>query len=166
MMDGAVQAIRSALDQAGCQNVLTMPYSAKFASAFYGPFKAATRSAPRESLHASHQLDPANSRQALVKIAQDIEEGADIVIVKPALGYLDVVREARNRFDVPIAAYSVSSEYTMLLSASGGDPEARDQLVAEALTCIKRAGADMIITYFAKEAARLFPARTGTGRER
>jgi porphobilinogen synthase len=159
MMDGSVQAIRSALDQAGRENVLTMPYSAKFASALYGPFKGATRSAPRESLHATHQLDPANSRQALVKIAQDIDEGADIVIVKPALGYLDVVRETRNRFDVPIAAYSVSSEYTMLLSASGGDPEARDQLVGEALTCIKRAGTDMIITYFAKEAARLFRAR-------
>jgi len=159
MMDGSVQAIRSALDQAGYEHVLTMPYSAKFASAFYGPFKDATRSAPRESLHATHQIAPANTRQALVKIAQDVEEGADIVIVKPALGYLDVVREARNRFDVPIAAYNVSGEYSMLLSASGGDPEVRDQLVVEALMCIKRAGADIIITYFAKEAAGLLHRR-------
>ena len=159
MMDGSVQAIRSALDQAGCGHVLTMPYSAKFASALYGPFKEATRSAPRQGLHATHQIDPANGRQALTRIAQDIEEGADIVIVKPALGYLDLVREARDRFDVPIAAYNVSSEYTMLLSASRGDARARVQLIIEALTCIKRAGADLIITYFAKEAASLFHRR-------
>ena len=159
MMDGSVQAIRSALDQAGCEHVLTMPYSAKFASALYGPFKDATRSAPRQSLHATHQIDPANGRQALTKIAQDIEEGADIVIVKPALGYLDLVREARDRFEVPIAAYSVSGEYTMLLAASGGAPRTREQLVVEALTCIKRAGADLIVTYLAKEAARLFHGR-------
>lgn len=154
MMDGSVQATRTALDRAGHQRVATMPYSAKFASAFYGPFKDATHSAPGESLHATHQIYPANRRQALAKIAQDIEEGADIVIVKPATAYLDIVREARDRFDTPIAAYSVSSEYTMLLSASGGDPLNRTRLMMEALTGIKRAGADMIITYFAKEAAR------------
>jgi porphobilinogen synthase len=155
MMDGSVCAIRSALDQAGYQQVLMMPYSAKFASAFYGPFKAVTRSAPAESLHPTHQIDPANARQALSRIDIDIEEGADIIIVKPALGYLDVIREARNRTIVPIAAYNVSGEYTMLLAASGGEPTTRDRLVMEALTSIKRAGADIIITYSTKDAALL-----------
>jgi porphobilinogen synthase len=154
MMDGMVQAIRSALDGAGFQNVLTMPYSAKFASCLYGPFKTATRSAPSESKHATHQLDVANARQALEEIRMDIEEGADIVIVKPALGYLDIVAAARQRYGIPIAAYSVSGEYNMLLAAAGPNPDCRTRLIIEMLTCIRRSGADMIITYFAAEAAR------------
>ena len=154
MMDGMVQAIRSALDGAGFQNALIMPYSAKFASGLYGPFKTATRSAPSESKHATHQLDVANARQALEEIRRDIEEGADMVIVKPALGYLDIVAAARRQYSVPLAAYSVSGEYNMLLAAAGSDPDCRRRLMMETLTCIRRAGADMIITYFAAEAAR------------
>lgn len=154
MMDGCVRAIRSILDERGYMGVLTMPYSAKFASSLYGPFKAVTNSAPAESKHATHQVDVANSRQALSKIQTDIDEGADMVIVKPALCCLDIVARARQRFEAPIAAYQVSGEYSMILSASGGDTEGRTQLMMESLTCIHRAGADMIITYFAKEAAR------------
>jgi len=153
VMDGSVFAIRSALDEAGYEDVLTMPYSAKFASRLYGPFKEATRSAPAESKHATHQVGVANARQALSKIRADIEEGADIVIVKPALGFLDVVWRARRQFDVPIAAYSVSGEHNALAAITDGDPEARREMILEALTCIKRAGAGIIITYFAKEAA-------------
>jgi porphobilinogen synthase len=160
MMDGSIRAIRAALDDEGHSQVMTMPYSAKFSSALYGPFKDATRSAPSESLHATHQIDPGNIRQALSKIDQDIEDGADMVIVKPALGYLDVIQEARRRIDAPIAAYHVSAEYKMVLSAAGTDPEVRRRLIIETLTCIKRAKADMIITYFAKEAARLLLQRT------
>ncbi len=154
MMDGVVQALRSALDAAGFQRVLTMPYSAKFASGLYGPFKTATRSAPSESKHATHQLDVANARQALEEIRLDLEEGADMIIVKPALGYLDIVAKARERFDAPIAAYNVSGEYNMILAAAGDDLASRRVLMLEMLTCIKRAGADMIITYFAADAAR------------
>ena len=154
MMDGMVWAIRSALDGAGFQNVLTMPYSAKFASGLYGPFKTASRSAPAESKHATHQLDVASARQAIEEIRLDIEEGADVVIVKPALCYLDIVAAARQRYDIPIAAYSVSGEYNMILAAAGRDPDCRTRLMIEMLTCIRRAGADMIITYFAAEAAR------------
>ena len=155
MMDGTVRAIRSVLDGAGYDQVLTMPYSAKFHSRFYGPFKAATRSAPAGSKHAAHQLDVANARQALSKIRTDIEEGADIIIVKPALCYLDIVARAREMFDVPIAAYNVSGEYNMIVAAGGGSSAAAAELMLEALSCIKRAGAGMIITYFAKDAARL-----------
>ncbi len=154
MMDGVVQALRSALDAAGFQHVLIMPYSAKFASALYGPFKTATRSNPAESKHATHQLDVANGREALEEIRLDLEEGADIIIVKPASGYLDIVSGARERFNAPIAAYQVSGEYNMILSAAGDSPEARTRLMLESLICIKRAGAGMIITYFAPDAAR------------
>jgi porphobilinogen synthase len=154
MMDGTVQAIRSVLDGSGHSGVSTMPYSAKFASRLYGPFKAATQSAPEESKHATHQVDVANPRQALEKIRMDIAEGADTVIVKPALCYLDIVSRARQAFDVPIAAYQVSGEYNMILSAGGDDAESRSAIMMESLTAIRRAGADMIITYFAKEAAR------------
>lgn len=160
MMDGVVQAIRSALDGAGLQNVLTMPYSAKFASGLYGPFKTATRSVPSESKHATHQLDVANVRQALEEIWMDIEEGADIVIVKPALGYLDIITAARQRYSIPIAAYNVSCEYNMLLAAAGRDPDYRTRLMIEMLTCIRRAGTDMIITYFAAEAARFLRSQS------
>jgi porphobilinogen synthase len=155
VMDGVVQAIRTVLDRAGYQNVLTMPYAAKFASQFYGPFKAATKSIPGESKHATHQVDIANGRQALHKICQDIEEGADIIIIKPALTSLDIIARAREQYYVPIAAYNVSGEYKMIHAASEGDPAYRTRLMLEVLTCIKRAGADMIITYFAKDAARV-----------
>ncbi len=151
MMDGAVQAIRSVLDRSGYANVLTMPYSAKFASALYGPFKQATNSAPAESKHATHQVDVANARQAMEEIRQDIDEGADIVIVKPALSSLDIITSARRRFHVPIAAYNVSGEYNMIRAAAGDDPAERMRLALELLTCIKRAGADLIITYFARD---------------
>jgi len=154
MMDGVVQALRTALDAAGHTRVLIMPYSAKFASGLYGPFKDATRSVPAESHHATHQLDIPNSRQALEEIRLDIEEGADMIIVKPALGYLDIVALARQRFGVPIAAYNVSGEYNMVQALAGGDTEYRTRLMFETLNCIKRAGADMIITYFAADAAR------------
>ncbi|MCW5982948.1 MAG: porphobilinogen synthase [Bryobacteraceae bacterium] len=154
MMDGMVQAIRSGLDAAGYSSVLTMSYSAKFCSGLYGPFKAATNSAPSESKHATHQVDVGNARQAMTEIRLDIEEGADMVIVKPALGYLDIVARALQEFEIPIAAYNVSGEYNMVLQAAGGDADYRARLMFETLTCIKRAGADMIITYFAKDASR------------
>lgn len=153
MMDGSVQALRSALDRAGFARVATMPYSAKFASRLYGPFKQATQSAPAESLHATHQVDVADGRQALTKIAHDIEEGADMVIVKPALGFLDILWQARQRFDVPLAAYNVSGEFKMVLASAPEDPGAAHALMMELLTSIKRAGAGMIITYYAKQAA-------------
>jgi porphobilinogen synthase len=155
MMDGIVRSLRQTLDSEGFHDVLTMPYSAKYASALYGPFKTATRSAPAESRHATHQLDPANRRQAMEEIRLDAEEGADIIIVKPAMAYLDVVAAARSEFNLPIAAYQVSGEYNMLHHAAGGNPDALNRLMLEMLLCIKRAGADMIITYFAPTAARL-----------
>ncbi len=154
MMDGVVGTIRSALDEAGYADVLVMPYSAKFASRFYGPFKEATDSVPSESLHATHQVDVANGREALHEIALDVEEGADMVIVKPAMTSLDILAEARRRFRIPLAAYHVSGSYRMLWDAAGDDEEARSALMMEALTCIRRAGADMIITYYARDAAR------------
>ncbi len=154
MMDGQVRAIREALDRAGFTNVGIMAYSAKFASAFYGPFREAADSAPRFGDRRGYQMDPPNAREALREIERDIAQGADIVMVKPALAYLDVIRRARERFDHPIAAYNVSGEYSMVKAAAqrGWLDEAR--VVMEILTAIKRAGADLIITYFAKEAAR------------
>ncbi len=158
MMDGAVQAIRAVLDRSGFPGVSIMPYSAKFASALYGPFKEATRSAPAESKHATHQVDVANARQALLEIEHDVAEGADIVIVKPALSSLDIIAEARRRFSVPVAAYNVSGEYNMILAAAGDSRSERTRLALEILTCIKRAGADLIITYFAREIAGVLRA--------
>lgn len=154
MMDGQVRAIREALDEAGFSHVGIMAYSAKFASAFYGPFREAADSAPRFGDRRSYQMDPPNAREALREIERDIAQGADIVMVKPALAYLDVIRRARERFDHPIAAYNVSGEYSMVKAAAqlGWLDEAR--AVMEILTAIKRAGADLIITYFAKEVAR------------
>lgn len=154
MMDGVVRTIRTALDEARYSDVLVMPYSAKFASQFYGPFKEATDSVPSESLHATHQIDVANGREALREIALDVDEGADMIIVKPAVTSLDILAEARRRFSVPIAAYHVSGSYRMLWDSAGDNEAARRALMMEVLTCIRRAGADMIITYFAKEAAR------------
>ena len=153
MMDGRVKAIREALDENGFEDVAILSYSAKMASSFYGPFREAAESAPQFGDRKSYQMDYANKREALREIALDIEEGADIVMVKPALAYLDIICEAKNRFDVPIAAYNVSGEYAMVKAASmNGWLNERD-VVMEIMTAIKRAGADIIITYFAKDVA-------------
>lgn len=154
MMDGRVQAIREALDQDGHINTAIMAYAAKFASAFYGPFRDAAGCAPRFGDRASYQMDPSNRREALKEIALDYEEGADILMVKPALAYLDVVSDAKASFDVPIAAYNVSGEYCMIKAAAQNGSIDEQRAVDEVLTSIKRAGADIIITYFAKDFAR------------
>jgi porphobilinogen synthase len=163
MMDGRVGAIRAALDGAGFAQLPIMAYAAKFASAFYGPFRDAAESAPPFGDRRSYQMDPANADEALREVALDIEEGADIVMVKPALPYLDVVRRVKERFGYPVAAYQVSGEYAMVKAAAerGWLDEAR--VVEESLTAIRRAGADVIITYFAKDVARGGVAR-GLGR--
>ena len=154
MMDGRVGAIRRALDAEGFSQTPIMAYSAKYASGFYGPFREAAESMPQFGDRRSYQMDCANTDEALGEVALDVEEGADIVMVKPALPYLDVIRRVKERFDVPLAAYSVSGEYAMLKAAArnGWLDEAR--VVHEALTGIKRAGADVILTYFAKDVAR------------
>jgi porphobilinogen synthase len=158
MMDGRVKAIREALEANNFKDVAIMSYSAKFASAFYGPFRDAAESAPDASTgladRKTYQMDPANARQALAEIALDIEEGADIVMVKPALAYLDIIANARRRFDCPIAAYNVSGEYMMVCSAAQAGLVDKDAAMLEILTAIKRAGADIIITYFAKKMAQ------------
>ena len=153
MMDGRVGGIRQALDAAGYKNVGILAYSAKYASCFYGPFRDALQSAPKKGDKKSYQMDPANGREALKEIALDIAEGADVVMVKPALAYLDVIAAARQAFDVPIAAYNVSGEFGMIVAAAERGWVEREQAVMEVLTGIKRAGADMILTYFAKEVA-------------
>jgi porphobilinogen synthase len=155
MMDGRVRYIREALEENDFENVAIMSYAAKYASAFYGPFRDAAESAPAFGDRKSYQMDPANSDQAMAEIALDIEEGADIVMVKPALAYLDVVYRARQRFDCPIAAYNVSGEYAMVNAAARGGLLDKEAAMMEMLTAIKRAGADLIITYFAKETAKL-----------
>jgi porphobilinogen synthase len=155
MMDGRVRAIRQALECNGFDNVALLSYAAKFASAFYGPFRDAAESAPAFGDRKSYQMDPANAREALREIELDLEEGADMVMVKPALSYLDVIRRARDRFDCPLAAYNVSGEYMMLNAAAEAGLLDRDACMMEVLTSIKRAGADIILTYFAKNAARL-----------
>jgi porphobilinogen synthase len=155
MMDGRVGAIRHALDERGFENVVIMSYAAKYCSAFYGPFRDAAASAPAFGDRRSHQMDPANAREALREVEQDIREGADIVMVKPALPYLDVIARVKDTFGYPTAAYQVSGEYAMLKAAvrNGWIDEAR--AMSETLTAIRRAGADIIITYYAREAARL-----------
>ena len=155
MMDGRVGAIRWALDEAGHTNVGILAYSAKYASCFYGPFRGALDSAPRKGDKKTYQMDPANQREALKEIALDIEEGADIVMVKPALAYLDVIAQVREAFDVPVAAYNVSGEYGMIVAAAEKGWLDREKAILETLTAIKRAGASMILTYFAKETAKL-----------
>jgi porphobilinogen synthase len=156
MMDGRVEAIRSALDARGFTEVAIMAYSAKYASAFYGPFREAAGSAPQFGDRRTYQMDPANVREALHEIALDVEEGADVVMVKPALAYLDVVRAAREAFDLPIAVFNVSGEYAMIKAAAANGWIDGDRAVDELLTSFVRAGADIVITYFAKE----FAART------
>jgi porphobilinogen synthase len=154
MMDGRVAAIRSELDSEGFENTPIMSYAAKYASAFYGPFREAADSAPQFGDRRSYQMDPANGREALVETDLDIEEGADIVMVKPALPYLDVLRRVRETTDLPIAAYNVSGEYAMIKAAAQNGWLDEQRAVLEALTGIKRAGADIIITYHAPDAAR------------
>ena len=156
MMDGRVGAIRGALDEAGARDVAIMAYSAKYASAFYGPFREAAGSAPQFGDRRSYQMDPPNAREALREIALDIAQGADIVMVKPGLPYLDVLRAARDRFDVPLAAYNVSGEYAMLKAAIANGWLDGERAVDEVLTSFVRAGADIVITYFAKEYARRY----------
>jgi porphobilinogen synthase len=155
MMDGRVAAIRAALDAAEHENTPILSYAAKFASAFYGPFREAADSAPQFGDRRSYQMDGANLREALREIALDIAEGADMVMVKPAMPYLDVIAAARERFDVPLAAYQVSGEYAMIEAAARNNWIDRDRTILESLTSIRRAGAGMILTYFAKDAARL-----------
>jgi porphobilinogen synthase len=155
MMDGRVGAIRDALDGAGFSRVSILSYSAKYASCFYGPFRGALDSAPRKGDKKTYQMDPANWREALKEVALDVEEGADVVMVKPALPYLDVIARVREAFDVPVAAYHVSGEYAMIVAAAERGLIDRERAILESLISIKRAGADMILTYFAKEAARL-----------
>jgi porphobilinogen synthase len=158
MMDGRVKAIRLCLEKNGFPDVAIMSYAAKFASAFYGPFRDAAESAPDASTgltdRKTYQMDPANARQALAEIALDIEEGADIVMVKPALPYLDIIYRARQRFDCPIAAYNVSGEYMMVHASAAAGHIDKDTVMMGILTAIKRAGADIIITYFAKKLAK------------
>jgi porphobilinogen synthase len=155
MMDGRVRYIREALEENGFHDVAIMSYAAKYASAFYGPFRDAAESAPSFGDRKTYQMDPANARQAMAEIALDIEEGADIVMIKPALAYLDVIYRARQRFDCPIAAYNVSGEYMMIKSSAAAGLLDEKAAMLEILTAIKRAGADIIITYFAKNAAGL-----------
>jgi porphobilinogen synthase len=157
MMDGRVRYIREALEKNDFQDVAIMSYAAKFASAFYGPFRDAAESAPAFGDRKTYQMDIANARQALAEIALDIEEGADIVMVKPALCFLDIIYQARRRFDCPIAAYNVSGEYMMLKNSAIAGLLDEDAAMFEMLYSIKRAGADIIITYFAKDVAKLLP---------
>jgi len=155
MMDGRVAAIREALDENGNQETPIMAYSAKYASAFYGPFREAADSTPQFGDRRSYQMDPANSVEALREVALDVDEGADIVMVKPALPYLDIIAKVKSEFGLPVAAYSVSGEYAMLRAAGQLGWLDEEAAMMEALTGIRRAGADIIITYFAKEAARI-----------
>ncbi|ANM29923.1 delta-aminolevulinic acid dehydratase [Acidobacteria bacterium Mor1] len=154
MMDGRVGVIRGALDDAGHDQTILMSYAAKYASAFYGPFREAAGSTPQFGDRSGYQMDPANGDEALKEVALDLDEGADIVMVKPAMAYLDIVSRVKQTFEVPVAAYNVSGEFSLL--AAGGEKGwvDRDRLMLEVLTCIKRAGADVILTYHAREAAR------------
>ncbi len=155
MMDGRVGFIREALDKAGFKNIPIMSYSAKYCSAFYGPFREAANSAPKFGDRKTYQMDPANRREALKEVEMDIQEGADIVMVKPALSYLDIIREVKDKTVVPVCAYSVSGEYAMIKAASKQNLIDEERVVMEMLTSIKRAGADIIITYYAIYAGRI-----------
>ncbi len=154
MMDGQVRAIREALDHSGLNSTIVMGYSAKYASAFYGPFRFAAESKPAFGDRRAYQMDVANSREAMREIEGDVKEGADVIMVKPALAYLDVISKARARFDMPLAAYNVSGEYSMIKAASMNGWLDEKSTVYEVLTSIKRAGADLIITYFAEQGAK------------
>jgi porphobilinogen synthase len=155
MMDGRVAAIRTALDGAGLARTPILSYAAKYASGFYGPFREAAQSTPRFGDRRGYQMDPGNVREALKEVALDLDEGADLVMVKPALSYLDVITRVKQRFDVPVAAYNVSGEYAMLKAAAANGWIDGERVMMEILTSIKRAGADLILTYHAVEAAEL-----------
>jgi porphobilinogen synthase len=155
MMDGRVRAIRAALDADGHDDIAILAYAAKYASAFYGPFREAAGSAPQFGDRRSYQMDPGNAEEALREVASDLDEGADLVMVKPALAYLDVIRRVKDTFSVPVAAYNVSGEYSMLLAAAQRGWIDRQRGILEILTAIKRAGASVVLTYHAREAARL-----------
>jgi porphobilinogen synthase len=155
MMDGRVEAIRAALDAEGFPELPIMSYAAKYASAFYGPFREAAESTPQFGDRRSYQMDPANRREALKEVALDIEEGADIVMVKPAMTYLDIISDVKESFDLPVAAYNVSGEYSVIKAAANLGWIDEERAMMEVLTSIKRAGADLILTYFAKEAAKV-----------
>lgn len=159
MMDGRVGAIRDVLDENGFGDVPIMSYSAKYASAFYGPFRDAADSSPKFGDRKSYQMDYPNSREALREVELDIQEGADIIMVKPALSYLDVIFRVKEEFDIPVAAYNVSGEYSMVEAAARAGWIDKEKIMMEILTSIKRAGADMILTYFAKDAARILAER-------
>ena len=162
MMDGRVGAIRNALDVQGFSDVGILAYSAKYASCFYGPFRGALQSAPKSGNKKTYQMDPANTREALREISLDLDEGADVVMIKPALTYLDVIARVRDTFDVPVAAYNVSGEYAMVVAAAEKGWLDRDRAMMEMLLSIRRAGADMILTYFAKDAAAYLRADYGS----
>jgi porphobilinogen synthase len=153
MMDGFTAAIRQGLDEAGYKNIPIMSYAVKYASAFYGPFRDAAHSSPQSGDRKTYQMDPANRREAFREAASDVEEGADFLIVKPALSYLDIIRDIRNREDVPVVAYNVSGEYSMIKAAAQNGWIDEKAVVLEKLTSMKRAGADLILTYYAKDAA-------------
>ena len=155
MMDGRVAAIRKALDAGGHANTPILSYAAKYSSAFYGPFREAAESAPQFGDRRSYQMDPANGREAMREIDLDLEEGADMIMVKPAMPYLDIIRRARERLDVPLGAYQVSGEFSMIMAAAQNGWLELDRTILETLTSIRRAGADFILTYFAKTAAKL-----------
>ncbi len=155
MMDGRVAAIRAGLDAAGFHKTPILSYAAKYASVFYGPIREAAESAPQFGDRRSYQMDPANGREAMREIELDLDEGADMIMVKPALAYLDIIRMARDRFDVPIGAYQVSGEFSMIMAAAQNGWIDLDRAILESLTSIRRAGADFILTYFAKSATRL-----------
>ncbi|MES2765111.1 MAG: porphobilinogen synthase [Bacteroidota bacterium] len=155
MMDGRIGAIRQALDASGFKNIPIMSYAAKYASSFYGPFRDAAESTPKFGDRKSHQMDPANSDEALREVALDVAEGADIVMVKPALSYLDIIRRVKDTFQMPVAAYQVSGEYATIKAAAQNGWVDEERMMMETLMSIKRAGADIILTYFAKDAARV-----------
>ena len=158
MMDGQIRVIRESLDEAGYETTPILAYAAKYASCFYGPFREAAESAPQFGDRKAYQMDPANSDEAIREITLDVEEGADIIMVKPALPYLDIIRRAREEFDLPIAAYNVSGEFAMIQAAAQLGWLDGERAMMEALTSIKRAGADIILTYFAQDAARAIQA--------
>ena len=155
MMDGRIGAIRTALDEENLTHIPIMAYSAKYASAYYGPFREAAGSTPQFGDRRSYQMDPPNTNEALREVEMDLEEGADIVMVKPALAYLDIIQRVKSTFEVPLAAYNVSGEYAMIKAAGQMGWIDEDRVMMESLVAIKRAGADMILTYFAKDAAKL-----------
>lgn len=154
MVDGMVRAIRQSLDGSGFSQVPILSYAAKYSSAFYGPFRDAAGSTPQEGDRKTYQMDPANAREALREVAMDVEEGADMVMVKPALAYLDIVRQVKDKFNLPVAAYNVSGEYSMVKAAAKAGWLKEESMVREILLSIKRAGADLILTYHAKDAAK------------